>query len=69
MALMQVKKKVWHKTIVLASLLLVTSSVFSQKIEGRVLSETTAKGISAAMVYIVETDQSALPNQNWNLFV
>jgi iron complex outermembrane receptor protein len=60
MVQMQVKKLVWHKTIVLASLLLVTSSVFSQKIEGRILSETTVKGISAAMVYIVETDQSAI---------
>jgi len=34
--------------------------IFSQKIEGRVLSEATSKGVSEAVFYIIESDQRTI---------
>jgi iron complex outermembrane receptor protein len=48
------------KSFLLAFLTFFSFPMLAQKIVGRVLSESTAKGISSATVYIVETDQSSL---------
>ncbi len=48
------------KSFLLVFLTFFSFPMLAQKIVGRVLSESTAKGISSATVYIVETDQSSL---------
>lgn len=57
---MHFERVIRKKSFLLAFLSFVSFPMLAQKIVGRVLSESTAKGISSATVYIVETDQSSL---------
>jgi iron complex outermembrane receptor protein len=60
MVQMQVKKLVWHKTVVVALLVFINFHALAQKLNGRILSQTTAKGVAAVTIYVLETDQSTL---------
>ena len=53
------KNKIVFKFFLVVFLITTSKLIFAQKIEGRILSELTSKGISFATIYIVETDQSA----------
>ena len=57
---MHFERVIRKKSFLLAFLTFFSFPMLAQKIVGRVLSESTAKGISSATVYIVETDQSSL---------